>query len=193
MTAEPAIRTDWPEPGAASELRVLKLHPDGHVVTEYPGTLVPGAAPAPWVCVRATWTHRLVAMDGLEFHPGDVLMEYFSPERWFNVFAVHEPGPDGALRGWYANVTYPTAYDPATDPPTLTWHDLYLDVVAVPGGRVTVRDEDELEDSGLERTDPRLHRRVVEALDEILRALAAGAFPFAAPGGGNESGTTVRA
>lgn len=193
MTVEPAARTDWPAPDAALALRVVKLHPDGHVVTEYPGTLVPDAAPAPWVCVRAVWDNRVVALDGLEFHPGDILLEYFSPVHWFNVFAVHAPGPDGFLRGWYANVTYPTGYDPATAPPTLTWHDLYLDVVAVPDGRITVRDEDELEESGLATADPALHRRIVEAREAILRAIGEGAFPFAADRLPDESGTTVRA
>ena len=108
----------WPDGTEPLPLRVVKVAPDGAFVTDYRGEVVPGAAPAPWLCVVAVWDNRLVVLDGLEFHPGDRLLEFFSPTEWFNVFAVH--APDGVLRGWYANVTHPTRFDPATDPPTLT-------------------------------------------------------------------------
>jgi uncharacterized protein len=155
---------------------VVKLAPDGSFVTDYPGEVVVGAAPAPWLCVRAVWDNRLVVLDGLAFHPGDVLLEYFSPSAWFNAFAVH--APDGARRGWYANVTHPARFDPAANPPTLTWHDLFVDVVAVPGAPPVVRDEDELAASGLAAIDPHLHAAIGCGRDAILAGLAAGAFPF---------------
>ena len=157
-------------------MAVVKLAPDGSVVTEYPGEIVPGAAPSPWIAVRAVWRNRLVVLDGLEFHPGDTLMEFFSPVAWFNAFAVH--APNGAFRGWYANVTYPTRFDPKPSPPCLIWHDLFVDVVAVPGGSPSVRDEDELAASGLATTSPALHGRILAARDEILDGVKSRVFPF---------------
>lgn len=161
-------------PGAA--LTVVKLGPDGSEVTRYPGTVIVAGAPAPWLAVRATWGPKPVALDGLRFVPGDTLHEFFSPVHPFNAFAVF--APDGILRGWYANVTHPTALDPATDPPTLIWHDLYVDLVALPDGRAAVRDEDELAEAGLAVTDPWLHAAILIARDELLRLFAARLFPF---------------
>ncbi len=177
---EPAdIPAGWPSGEHPASLRVVKLAPDGTPVTEYPGEVVPGGAPAPWLCVRATWTYKVVALDGLEFHPGDELLEYFSPTEWFNAFAVY--APDGALRGWYANVTYPTTIDPATEPPTLGWRDLYLDVVVRQDGTHTLRDEDELEEAGLAEGDPALLAAILRGRDAILGRLERGGFPFGAP------------
>jgi predicted RNA-binding protein associated with RNAse of E/G family len=82
------------------------------------------------------------------------------------------------LRGWYANVTYPALLDPTTDPPTLTWHDLYLDVVALPDGTTVVRDEDELADSGVATTAPDLHALILAARDELLARRHDHTFPF---------------
>lgn len=179
MNPTPDAIPPWPDGRSPLLLRVVKLAPDGSFVTDYPGVVVPGAAPAPWLCVRAVWDNRLVVLDGLEFHPGDELLEFFSPAAWFNAFAVH--APDGRFRGWYANVTHPTIFDPAIAPPTLTWHDLFVDVVAVPGAPPVVRDEDELAESGLIDRDPVLHAAIETARDEVLARIAAGDFPFRQP------------
>jgi predicted RNA-binding protein associated with RNAse of E/G family len=172
----PGRSESWPPLPPGTALTVVKLAPDGTEVTRYPGTVLAAAAPAPWLAVAARWRNRRVDLDGLAFVPGDTLREFFSPVHPFNAFAV--VAPDGRLRGWYANVTHPTALDLATDPPTLTWHDLFVDVVALPDGTVTVRDEDELADAALEEHDPALQAAILAARDEILARLTTGAFPF---------------
>ena len=55
------------------------------------------------------------------------------------------------------------------DPPVLIWHDLFLDLVGVPDGSFTVRDDDELLASGLANADPELHARILEAQSELIR------------------------
>lgn len=166
----------WPPLPAGTELVVVKLAPDGSEVTRYPGFVRSTMDDGIWVVVEARWTNRRVDLDGLSFIPGDLLLEYFSPVHPFNSFAVF--APDRTLRGWYANVTYPTTIDPTTDPPTLFWHDLYLDVIALPDGTISVRDEDELEDAGLAETDPAVHRAIVAAKAEIVRRIRSGQVPF---------------
>jgi hypothetical protein len=166
----------WTTMPVGTVLRVVKVAPDGRAVTEYPATVVDAGAPRPWIAVEATWTHRAYDLDGLLFLAGDTLHEFFSPAHWFNVFSVF--APDGTLRGWYANVTYPATLDAATEPPTLTWHDLYLDVVALPDGAVVIRDEDELAESGLSVSESTLYERILVAQDEILRRCRARTFPF---------------
>lgn len=173
----------WPAGDEALALQVVKVSPEGHEATRYPGMVVPHAAASPWICVRAEWTHGTVEVGELIFRTGDVLLEYFSPEHWFNVFALFSP--EHELRGWYANVTHPTRFDVSTEPPTLSWHDLYLDLVAVPEGLAVVRDEDELEESRLGETDPELHGRIVLAIAEVAMLHETGDFPFHGAGPGD--------
>lgn len=158
-------------PGAA--LTVAKYNPAGELVTIYPGSVLAHTGPPEWCKISATWTRPRIELDGLAFVPGDLLIEYFSARHWFNLFAVHAPG--GGLRGWYGNVTRPTTLD---KPLTLCWHDLYVDVIALPGGTIVVRDEDELIQSGLPVSDPSLTRMIYDARDELLDLLTAGKFPY---------------
>lgn len=166
----------WPVLAPGTAVDVVKLTPDGAEVARYPATIVGEPVFAPWLAVEARWTNRRVELDGLAFEPGDTLREYFSPIDRFNVFAVF--APDRRLRGWYANATYPTSLIADAKPPRLVWHDLYLDVVGLPDGSVTVRDEDELAASGLRERDPALVAAIVAARDEMLDRLSRRLFPF---------------
>ncbi|HKG25377.1 MAG TPA: DUF402 domain-containing protein [Thermomicrobiales bacterium] len=175
-TATGPTQPPWPALPLGTTLRIVKLAPDGAEVATYPGVVVEAGASPPWVVLRATWVSRQHNLDGLLFVPGDTLHEFFSPAHPFNVFSVF--APEGNLRGWYANVTYPSRLDTTTNPFTLSWHDLYLDVVALPGGTVVVRDEDELDAAGLMSSDPQLHAEILAARDELLRRFQAREFPF---------------
>lgn len=166
----------WPEVRGGETFRVVKVSPEGEAVTEYPATVAISHCGDEWVCVEARWTFRSLNIDGLIFEPGDRLLEWFSRDHWYNVFAIYSP--EGEYRGCYANVTYPTRYDPVTSPPTLAWHDLYLDVIALPDGSYVIRDEDELDESGLASTAPDLHARIVAGCRELLAHLQSGAAPF---------------
>ncbi len=129
--------TSWPAVPTGAQLKVVKLAPDGATAATYPATSMATAAPAPWIALSAVWTHGFVDLDGLRFVPGDQLVEYFSPRDPYNAFVVY--APDGALRGWYANVTYPAALERRDGRWTLTWHDLYVDLVMLPDGRTCTR------------------------------------------------------
>ena len=171
------VGPSWPPLPAGTELVVVKLAPDGSEVTRYQGFVRSTTDDATWVVVEARWTNRRVDLDGLSFMPGDQLLEYFSPVHPFNAFAVY--APDGTLRGWYANVTYPSTVDSTSSPATLFWHDLYLDVIALPDGTIHIRDEDELDDAGLAQSDPDVHRAIVAAKEEVVRRIRSGELPFA--------------
>jgi predicted RNA-binding protein associated with RNAse of E/G family len=176
MSAPADRAAAWLELPLGTLLQIVKLAPDGTEAARYPGEVIEAGAPPPWVAVRATWVSREHNLDGLRFVAGDRLHEFFSPAHPFNVFSVF--APDGTLRGWYANVTYPARLDPTTEPFTLTWHDLYLDVVALPDGTTVVRDEEELAEAGLATTDPDLHALILAARDELLARRRDRAFPF---------------
>lgn len=172
-----AIETGhWPAIESGTPVRIVKLKPDGREATNYPGVIFDTETPGPWIAAQAEWTHDLVEMNGLRFVPGDQLYEYFSLVDPFNVFTIFSP--DGTLRGWYANVTLPARLDPDTDPITLYWQDLYIDLIGLPDGRYCVRDEDELEASHLRESDPALFDMILEARQELIRRFLARAFPF---------------
>jgi len=157
-------------------LTVVKRAPDGSEAARYKGRVV-GHRQDSWFLVQATWTDRKIEVGWLSFCPGDELLEWFSPRHPFNAFALFSP--QDRFKGWYANVAYPAQLDTTTDPPVLFWHDLYLDLVGLPDGSFTIRDEDELLASGLADANPELHVRILEARSELIRRFQGQLAPFA--------------
>ena len=154
---------------------VKRLH-DGNDVVWYPGVIVSTLADDPWVEVEAYWTAGTVVQGPITFETGDVLREFFSWQHPFNAFALYSPALE--LKGWYANVTYPSWVERSHSGFSLYWQDLWLDVVADGHGNAVNLDDDELEASGLALTDPGLHRSIVAARDELANRLRSGASPF---------------
>jgi hypothetical protein len=155
---------------SASAWTIVKLRPNGAEATRYSGARI--EAPAGWIAVRAAWVHGRMDLGYLVFEPDDWLDEYFALERPYNAFALYRAS--GAFVGWYCNVTHPTAVTGRT----ITWHDLYVDVIVYPDGRALVLDEDELAESGVAQQDPALHACILNARDELLQLAAARAYPF---------------
>ena len=149
---------------------VVKLRPDGTPSTRYPAVELD--SPPGWVATEAQWTFKTVDIGYFTFEPGDRLEEFFSLDRWYNLFAVFRPS--GELVGWYCNVTYPTILTGDE----LHWHDLWVDVIVTADGQVFVLDEDELEEAGLKATDPPLYATILAARDELLAMQRENAYPF---------------
>jgi hypothetical protein len=169
----------WSSLVPGRRITVIKLAPDGSEAARYPGVIA-ARQPDAWLVVRATWSYREVELDGLSFLPGDQLLEWFSPNHYFNAFAIFSSGGD--FSGWYANVAMPAFVrlnqrDDST--PELVWHDLYLDLVGLPGGGVSLRDEDELRASPLAHTDPALFETIIEAGEELRSRFVRRGLPFA--------------
>lgn len=169
-------REPWTMLQAGTDVQVIKLRADGSESTKYPATVVDLAVPAPWVAVEAVWTRDAVERDGLTFTPTDHIHEYFSNRDPFNVFAVFSA--ERQLRGWYANVTYPSWMGHDGSLPAIYWCDLYVDVIGLPSGDVFVGDEDELEAAQSTFSDSSLLDMVQASRDELLRRFAVRAFPF---------------
>lgn len=176
LAANQLTMAAWSSLLPGTELTIVKLAPDGSEAARYEAEVV-GHYRDSWVLVLATWTNRSIDLDGLSFCPGDKLLEWFSPRHPFNAFAIFSPAD--RLKGWYANVTHPTQLDATQDPPVLIWHDLFLDLVGLPDGSFTVRDEDELLASGLSDIEPELYARIREAQSELIRRFENRLPPFA--------------
>ncbi len=150
-------------------IQVMKRAPEGHEATRYPAVRVETTAPVPWIELDAVWVVPDVVVAGLEFVPGDTIREFFSAEHPFNAFAVI--APDGALRGWYGNVTYPATIETIDGLQTLVWHDLYLDVVTLPDRSVFRLDDDELAESGIPNTEPAFSAAIERAREDLIATI----------------------
>lgn len=173
---------DWRQLSPGQLLTIVKLDPGGAEVARYAGMVVATLEAESWCVVRATWTYGAMSIDGLEFHTGDNLLEWFSPICPFNAFAVY--APNRKLRGWYANVTHPADLDGSRQVSSselvLTWHDLFLDLIGRPDGSFIIRDRDELDASGLASSDAALYRAILSAGEELAARYRARQVPFQA-------------
>uniref|UniRef100_A0A831THR7 DUF402 domain-containing protein n=1 Tax=Thermorudis peleae TaxID=1382356 RepID=A0A831THR7_9BACT len=157
-----------PEPG--TRITIVKLSPDGQPVARYQGTVLPGRTG--WVVAEARWTYREVESGPLRFTPGDRLIEYFSLVEPISAFAVFSA--EGHFKGWYANVSCPLDIDGEE----VRWRDLYIDVIAVPGTDVTIRDEDELEAGNMAEAQPDGYRCILATRDRLLEMIRGHEYPF---------------
>jgi hypothetical protein len=172
------LSASWSRLGPGDRLTVVKLRPDGTEAARYPGEVMATTSEG-WLVVRARWALDAIDLDGLTFDSGDELQEWFSPRHPFNSFTVLTP--EARLKGWYANVTHLPRLELTAEMPELIWHDLYIDLVGFPDGRFVIRDDDELRDARLERTDPPLYQRIVVARTELIRRFTKQMAPFGNP------------
>lgn len=153
-----------------NDFTIYKRDHQGREVWHYDGTVIERGAN--FVCIRARFASRdVVDVGALVFRRGDLMTEWFYNDRYYNVFMVQDG--DGPVKGWYCNITRPahiTADSAAAD-------DLALDVVVGPGGSITLLDEAEFAALTLSEIE---HQAALRAVDDIRRAVAARAGPFAA-------------
>lgn len=109
----------------------------------------------------------------LDFYPGDHTVEFYTADRWYNVYAVFSPAGDP--RGYYCNLATP----PRRDGDEITYIDLDIDVLVRPDGGYVVLDEDEY----AERVrrfgyPPDVQASVAAALAELTAAVEGRRPPF---------------
>src|SRR5688572_15269906 len=124
---------------ADSAVHVRKLRPDGSEVFSWDGAVL--RCDGEGIVLRAEFNVDVVELGFTTFRRGDVFIEFYYWDRWFNVFQVSSV--EGELKGWYANLGRPAELDAPTS--ELRYVDLALDVWARPDGTFLVLDEDDLE------------------------------------------------
>lgn len=135
--------------------------------------------------LRAVWERPRLDLGYVVFEPGDIFLEYFYTNRWFNIFDIHRPdgihdgfdpcSPAGTRKGWYCNVARPARFDDAT----VVSEDLELDLFVSPDCQMLLTlDMDEFTARHFERDDPPTHAAALAALAELERMARAGEAPF---------------
>lgn len=87
-------------------MNVHKCNAHGKRLLTYPGEVI--AADDASVIVRAVWTRERQHLPYVTLEPGDVFIETFYRDRWYNVFEVR--ATDGTLKGWVRQHHTPAAH-----------------------------------------------------------------------------------
>jgi protein associated with RNAse G/E len=130
-----------------SPVHVRKLKPDGKLDYSWRGVVL--RCDAHGIVLRAEFNVDLVEREWATFRRGDVFVEFYYWDRWFNVFQIS--APDGTLKGWYANVGLPAELN--ADTGELHYIDLALDVWTNPNGDFVVLDQEEFDELVREHAD----------------------------------------
>ncbi len=117
---------------------VLKLNPQGEEMWRYEGDLLERGED--WLKVEALFDRDDRPFMDTTLKRGDRFVETYYSARWYNIFAIYDRD-DGALKGWYCNVTQPAVWTNGR----VEYVDLFLDLWVGADGTQTVLDEDEFD------------------------------------------------
>ncbi|WP_306319360.1 MULTISPECIES: DUF402 domain-containing protein [unclassified Streptomyces] len=158
-------------PSTTPESLNVRLVKAGRTKISYPATLLHDDGTR--VTVRAAWAGGDVRDFGfVQFAPGDIFTEHYWRDRWYAIKEVRTS--EGALKGWYCDITRPAIRTPDGD---ILSEDLDLDLwVSADGSQVIRLDEDEFAASGLATRDPEAAHAATRALDDLELLAKQGEF-----------------
>jgi hypothetical protein len=143
----------------AQTLTVFKQNHLGEPVFSWEGALIVESPTCRLVSARFSGADA-VPVDKVTFRKGDLMLERYYSDRWYNIFELHNR-EDDQVKCWYVNLSYPALFSAES----IIWQDLALDLVVYPNGEYRLLDEDEFDDLLLE---PEVRRRCLETVREIL-------------------------
>ncbi len=149
-------------------ITVYKHNYLGHPVWHYQGSVIERGEN--YVCLRAFFDRREADLGFVSFHQGDLFIEWFFSDRWYNIFQVHD-GDSDIVKGWYCNITRPAVI---TDE-SVHADDLELDIWIMPNGTITLLDEQEFSNLDLP-TEERM--AALRAIQTIRHNVAQREGPF---------------
>jgi protein associated with RNAse G/E len=155
---------------SGSPITVTKNNHLGQAVWEYEGIIIERGET--YVCLRAFFDRNDANLGFVTFRRGDLFIEWFFSDRWYNIFQVHD-GDSDTVKGWYCNITRPAVIHPNA----VQADDLELDVWIMPNGQVALLDEKEFSDLDLP-TEERM--AALRAIQTIRQAVAERTGPFQA-------------
>jgi hypothetical protein len=142
-------------------ITVAKCDAHGNEVWAYPGSILDQDDSG--VLVRASFDRERVDLGLLELQRGDLFLEHYYFDRWYNIFSVYS-GDNGPLKGWYCNIARPATLEAGR----LRADDLALDYVVLPDGRMQLLDQDEFEALTLEEGERQAARRALDSLRNLI-------------------------
>jgi len=119
-------------------IRIVKRHPGETEGFIYPAQLIRMDSES--VLVQAEFGLATRQVDELVMATGDVFIERYYFQRWYNIYQVHD-GKSERVKGWYCNISRPVVL--VDD--LLIYEDLFLDLIFYPDGRMKELDREEFE------------------------------------------------
>jgi uncharacterized protein len=132
------------------------------------------------IVLEAYFTRDKRDLGYVVFERGDLFIEFYFLDRWYNVFQVYSA--DGQLKGWYCNITQPATLAPGE----IHFTDLALDLFAYPDGSSLPLDVDEFEQNVKTLYSAADSTRARAAFEELLTLHQNGRLPsrpFPGPAG----------
>jgi hypothetical protein len=149
-------------------ITVNKLNPLGEKTIQYQGEVLERLADE--IIIQAYWNHSPKDLGYVCFEPGDLFIEYYYANRWFNIFEISDAS--NTRKGWYCNIAEPA--DIRED--QILQKDLLLDVWVDPSGKPLILDEDEFEADRM--LDDRQRQGARQGLRDLLQIIVAQIEPF---------------
>ena len=150
---------------------IIKLRSDGSEAIRYSARLLHFDARWGYARVEAHFGFESADVGAFTIYRDDRMIEHFWSARHYNVFEVY--APEGALRGFYCNITRPAAISPST----ISAEDLALDFVADTAGTRFVLDEEEFEELQIDVSERERARSAIWELQYLYERMIG---PFAA-------------
>ena len=138
-------------------MKILKKNPTEEVTWQYDGVELRRGENS--ITVEAFFNRDDLPFQDIVLKRNDRFVETFFTDKWYNIFEIYDRD-DGALKGWYCNLTKPAIIEAGQ----VSYVDLALDLWVTPDGRQVVLDEDELEELNL---GDELKKKVYEGLLEL--------------------------
>ena len=133
---------------------VDKLSPRGELKWHYEGEII--ARGDNWLTLAAFFDREDMPIMDVTLRRGDKFVETYYSDRGYNIFEIYDRD-DGALKGYYCNVTRPARFVDGR----VEYEDLFLDLWVGADGIQTVLDEDEFLTADL---DDATRRAALDAL-----------------------------
>lgn len=145
----------------SSEITIHKLSAAGEEIIVYTGEVLERDGDS--VKVRAVFNHKGSRFGTLEIERGDVFIESYFENRWYNIFEVRD-GESGRLKGWYCNIVRPAVIEDQE----VRQEDLALDFVVDPEGVPNVFDREEFEELSLSAEEREQAQAALQELQQLL-------------------------
>lgn len=150
------------------QITVIKNNAEGVEMWRYKADLLRRTSTS--IKIKAIYNNRPTEMEDLILKPGDLFLEEFFADRWYNIFAVFDFNTTH-FKGWYCNITRPAKISRDR----ISADDLALDLIVYPDRRWAVFDEDEFNQIPLA---PKERRLALQALEELIARVTAPKDPF---------------
>ncbi|MEW5941923.1 MAG: DUF402 domain-containing protein [Chloroflexota bacterium] len=144
------------------KITVDKLSPQGELQWRYEGEVIERGAG--WLTLEAFFDRDDLPFMGVTLRRGDRFVETYYSNRGYNIFAIYDRD-DGALKGYYCNVTRPARFLDGH----VEYEDLFLDLWVSADGNQTVLDEDEFLAADLDEIARRAAREALAELQALFK------------------------